>query len=126
MYSDRDASKEAVREVIAEYYPEKLTELEVVFETVYNSLHNKKSRTTGNGTEKNSELSIDGFGVGDGIVAYSIYIAVKFLTVTARDFIENDLPDKFDKLETTLTNKSIDPNVVHGIRIRLERILKKM
>lgn len=122
-------SKKTVHSSVQAYLqdksPDKLEEFEIVFDDVYETIKRRMSEKTGQGGESQKEgLAFDPGLVVGTTISVACWISATLVKAVIKDWTIHNLPTILDKIEPELAAWTGKEELVHFLRLRIERIIK--
>ena len=105
--------------------PDKLEEFEIVFNDVYETIERRMSEKTDQAEESQKEgLGFDAGLVVGTTISVACWISATLVKAVIKDWTIHNLPTILDKIEPKLATWTGKEELVHFLRLRIERIIK--
>lgn len=115
----------AVQAYLQDKSPDKLEEFEIVFDDVYETIKRRMSEKTGQVGESQKEgLAFDAGMVVGTTISVACWISASLVKAVIKDWTIHNLPTILDKIEPELAAWTGKEELVHFLRLRIERIIK--
>lgn len=115
----------AVQAYLQDKSPDKLEEFEIVFDDVYETIKRRMSEKTGQVGESQKEgLAFDAGMVVGTTISVACWISATLVKAVIKDWTIHNLPTILDKIEPELAAWTGKEELVHFLRLRIERIIK--
>lgn len=115
----------AMQAYLQDKSPDKLEEFEIVFDDVYETIEKRMSEKTGQVGESQKEgLAFDAGMVVGTTISVACWISATLVKAVIKDWTIHNLPTILDKIEPELAAWTGKEELVHFLRLRIERIIK--